>query len=149
MAGVTTLGTSRESHRSLCQLDRKPDTAFPTREESGTARETRPDSPVETPEEPRDPCQHWRGTLRFRPQLQMSTSAPAAIAEESRETPCNSHGDWTFLRPHERVPEVPVVTQKEPQVCCRHSRKRRKFSPQREMRPFSKAVSPEKSHLHS
>ena len=24
--------------------------------------------------------------------------------------PSNSHGDWTFLRPPERVPEVPVVS---------------------------------------
>ena len=24
--------------------------------------------------------------------------------------PSNSHGDWTFLRPPERVPEIPVVS---------------------------------------
>ena len=30
--------------------------------------------------------------------------------EESQEAPCNSHGDWPFLRPPERVPEVPVVS---------------------------------------
>ena len=29
--------------------------------------ETRTDSPGETPEVPQDPCQHWRGILRFRP----------------------------------------------------------------------------------
>ena len=28
--------------------------------------ETRTDSPGETPEVPQDPCQHWRGILRFR-----------------------------------------------------------------------------------
>ena len=28
--------------------------------------ETRTDSPGETPEVPQDPCQHWRGMLRFR-----------------------------------------------------------------------------------
>ena len=28
--------------------------------------ETKTDSPVETPEVPQDPCQHWRGILRFR-----------------------------------------------------------------------------------
>ena len=28
-------------------------------------QEMRPDSPVETIQEPPDPCQHWRGTLRF------------------------------------------------------------------------------------
>ena len=31
------------------------------------AFETRTDSPGETPEGPQDPCQHWRGILRFRP----------------------------------------------------------------------------------
>ena len=72
--------------------------------------EMRPDSTVETPGEPRDPCQHWRGTLRFQPQLQMRTSATAATAEECREALNNSHGEWTFMRPHERVPEVPVIT---------------------------------------
>ena len=78
--------------------------------------ESRPDSPVETPEEPRDPCWHWRGNLRFRPQLQMRTSAPAATAEESQEALPNSHGDWTLLRPHKQVPEVAVITREEHQV---------------------------------
>ena len=31
------------------------------------AFETRTDSPGETPEVPQDPCQHWKGILRFRP----------------------------------------------------------------------------------
>ena len=31
-----------------------------------TPLETRTDSPGETPEVPQDPCQHWRGILRFR-----------------------------------------------------------------------------------
>ena len=31
--------------------------------------ETRTDSPGETPEVPQDPCQHWRGKLRFRHRL--------------------------------------------------------------------------------
>ena len=31
--------------------------------------ETRTDSPGETPEVPQDPCQHWRGILRFWPRL--------------------------------------------------------------------------------
>ena len=44
---------------------------------------TRPDSPVETPGEPRNAFQQWRGTLRFWPKLQMRTSAPAAIRDES------------------------------------------------------------------
>ena len=29
------------------------------------------------------------------------------MGEESREARSNSHGDWPFLRPPERVPEVP------------------------------------------
>ena len=27
--------------------------------------------------------------------------------------PCNSHGDWPFLRPPERVPEVPVISRED------------------------------------
>ena len=34
-----------------------------------TPLETRTDSPGETPEVPQDPCQHWRGILRFRHRL--------------------------------------------------------------------------------
>ena len=87
---------------------------------------TRPDSPVETPEEPQDPCQHWRGTLRFRPQLQKTTSAPTTTGEETQVFPHNSCGDLTFLRQQERVPEVPVITGEEIQVSCRNSRKTRR-----------------------
>ena len=39
---------------------------------------------------------------------------PSMTGEESREAPCNSHGDWPFLRTHEQVPEVPIVTGEEP-----------------------------------
>ena len=46
---------------------------------------------------------------RFWHQLKLRTSAPAAPAEESRVAPRNSHGDWTFRRTHEPVPEVPIV----------------------------------------
>ena len=46
--------------------------------------------------------------------------------------PINSHGDWPFLRPPERVPEVPVVNREHlPQL-----EKSRRFSPPGEMRPF-------------
>ena len=45
--------------------------------------ETRPDSPVEVTEEHRDPCQSWRGTLSFWPQMQMRTSALEPTAVES------------------------------------------------------------------
>ena len=45
----------------------------------------------------------------------MRPEAPALTGEESREAPRNSHGDLTFLRQHEWVPEVPVETREEPQ----------------------------------
>ena len=73
-----------------------------------------------------------RGNLSFWPQLQMKTSALVATAEESRGAAGNSHGDWTFLRPHDRVPEVPVVTREKIQVCCHNSRKTRRFSPSKQ-----------------
>ena len=91
----------------------------------------------------------WLPALRFRPHFQMRTKDPALTGEQSREGPHNSNGDWTFLRQHERVPEVPVVTREEPQVSCRTSRKTRRFSPQSEMRPFSTAGSREISYLPS
>ena len=80
------------------------------REDLHGSTETKPDSPVDAPEELRVPCRPWRGNLRFRPHLQMRTSAPAVTAEGSRGTPRDSSGDRTSLRPHERVPEVPVGT---------------------------------------
>ena len=64
---------------------------------------------------------HWRGTLRFRPLILMRLSAPPEAAEESRGAPRNSHGDWTFLMPQERVPVVPFGTREEPFVCCCNS----------------------------
>ena len=72
--------------------------------------QTRTDSPGETPEVPQDPCQHYRGysgsgtdsTQGLRPQHRRER-----IPERH---PSNSHGDWPFQRPPERVPEVPVVS---------------------------------------
>ena len=49
--------------------------------------ETRSDSPGETPKVPQDPCQHWRGILRFRHRLHTRSYAPASRREESREAP--------------------------------------------------------------
>ena len=104
---------------------------------------------METPEEPRDPCQHWRGTLRFWPPIEMRTATPAVTGEESQEAPHNSYGESTFLRPQEGVPVIPTITREEPQVSCRNSRKIRRFSPQCEMRPFSSEASQENSHCPS
>ena len=76
--------------------------------------ETSTDSPGAIPEVPQDPCQHWRGILRFWHHFHTRSEAPASTGEETREAPerppRNSHGDWPFLRPPERVPEDPVVS---------------------------------------
>ena len=60
---------------------------------------------------PRDPCQSWRGTLSFPPQLEMRPYSPAPTREESREAPHNSKGILTSQRQHERLPQVPLATQ--------------------------------------
>ena len=65
--------------------------------------ETRTDSYGETPEIPQDPCQHWRGILRFRHRLHTRSWAPASTERNPERPPSNSHGDWPFLRPPERV----------------------------------------------
>ena len=72
--------------------------------------ETRTDSTGETPEVPQDPCQHWRGMLRFRHRLHTRSEAPASTGRNPERPASNSHGDWPFLRPQERDPEVPVVS---------------------------------------
>ena len=103
---------SRESHRSLVPGDGKHDTAATALEESTRA------------------CPHLRrgltplGRLQNFPKIHVSTgeessgSGPDSTQglrrrhrrERYPERPtCNSHGDWPFLRPPERVPEVPVV----------------------------------------
>ena len=60
-------------------------------------------------------------------------------------------------RPHERVPEFPVVTREEPQGSCCNSRKITRFSPPREMMTFwlqslegnpTVPVQPRKGPLH-
>ena len=104
---------SRESHRSLDPGDGKPDTAATAQEERARA------------------CPHSRrgltplGRLHMYPTMHVSTgeessgSGPASTQglrprhrrERNTLKPAsNSHGDWPFLRPSERVPEVPVVS---------------------------------------
>ena len=72
--------------------------------------ETGIDFPGETPEVPQDPCQQRTGILRFRHRLHTRSYDLASMGEESRESPENSHGDWPFPRPPDRVPDVPVVS---------------------------------------
>ena len=109
-----------ESRRSLDPGEGKRDTAAPAREESARA------------------CPHWRrkltplGRLQKYPKIHVSTGEessgsstdstqdlrPRHRGERTPERPpSNSHVDWPFLRPPERVPEVPVVSREHlPQV---------------------------------
>ena len=104
---------SSESHRSLDPRLWKRDKAVKTREESAPA------------------CPHSRRELTPLGRLQKYPKFHGCTGEESsgsgtdstqglrprdgrerkpERPPSNSHGDWPFLRPPERVPEVPVVS---------------------------------------
>ena len=104
---------SRESHRSLDTREGKRDTAATAREESARA------------------CPHSRrgltplGRLQKYPKIHVSTAEESSFSvtnstqglrprhrwlRNPERPPSNSHGDWPFLRPPERVPEVPVVS---------------------------------------
>ena len=104
---------SRESYRSLDRREGKRDTAATARKESPRA------------------CPHSRRGLTPLGRLQKYTKIHVSTGEKCsgsrtdstqglrprhrRESnherpPRNSHGDWPFLRPPERVPEVPVVS---------------------------------------
>ena len=111
---------SRESRRSLVRLEGKLDTAATAREESARA------------------CPHSRRGLTPLGRLQKYPKVHVRAGEESsgsgidytqglrprhrrernpERPPSNSHVDWPFLRPPERVPEVPVVSREHlPQV---------------------------------
>ena len=81
---------------------------------------TRTDSPGETPEVPQDPCRHGRGILRFQHRLRNGLMPRNRRVRNPGRPPSNSHGDWPFLRPPERVPDVPVV-------CREHLLQLKKF----------------------
>ena len=104
---------SRESHRSLDPREGKRDTAAAAREESTRA------------------CPHSRrgltplGRLQKYPKIHVSngeessgsgTDSTQGIRPRHRwkrnpeRPPSNSHGDWPFVRPSERVPEVHVIS---------------------------------------
>ena len=105
--------SSRESHRSLDPREGNRDTAAAAREESPRA------------------CPHSRqgltplGRLQKYPKVHVSTeeestgsgtdSTQGLRSRYRRERnperpPGNSHGDWPFLRPPERVPVIPVLS---------------------------------------
>ena len=104
---------SRVSHRCLDPREGKRDTAATAREESARA------------------CPHSIGRLTPLRRLQKYPKIHVSTGEESsgsgtdstqglrpqhrqdrksERPPKNSHGDWPFLRPPERFPEVPVVS---------------------------------------
>ena len=104
---------SRKSQRSIDPRDGKYDTAAAAREKSTRA------------------CPHSRRALTPLGRLQKYRRIHISTGEESsgsgtdsthglrarhrrernpERTPSNSQGDWPFLRPPERVPEVPVVS---------------------------------------
>ena len=103
---------SRDSHRSLDPREGKRDTSARAEEESARA------------------CPHSRRGLTPLARLQKYPKIHVCTGEESsgpgtdstqglrprhrrernpERPPSNLHGDWPFLRPPERVPEVPVV----------------------------------------
>ena len=104
---------SRESHRSHDPRERKRDTAATAREESVRAcpLSTRGLTPlwrlqkypkihVRTGEE--SSCSGTDSTQGLRPRHQGESNP--------ERPPSNSHVHWPFLRPPERVPEVPVIS---------------------------------------
>ena len=104
---------SRESHRSLDPCDGKRDSATTAREES----------PRAFPDSSRGLTPPWR--LQKYPQINVSTGEESSGSgtdstqglrprhqreRNPKRPPSSSHGDWPFLRPPDRVPEVPVVS---------------------------------------
>ena len=104
---------SREGHRSLDPREGKSDTSATARKESARA------------------CHHSRrrltplGRLQKYPKIHVSTGEECSGSgtdstqdfrpqhrreRKSERPPSNSHGHWPFLRPPDRVPEVPVVS---------------------------------------
>ena len=105
--------SSMERHRSLDPRERKRDTAATAREESARA------------------CPHSRrgltplGRHQKYPKIHISTGEESSGSgthstqylrhlhrreRNPERSPSNFQGDWPFLRPPERVPEVPVVS---------------------------------------
>ena len=105
---------SMESHRTVDPREGKRDTAATAREESERAfphsgrgltalgrLQKYPKIHVGTGEE--SSGSGTESTQGLRPQHRRE--------KNPERPPCNSHGDWPLLRPPQRVPEVPVVSQ--------------------------------------
>ena len=72
--------------------------------------ETRTDSPGETTEVPQDPFHTGEESLGSGTDSTKGLRPRLRRERKPERPPSNSHGDWPFLRPAERVPEVPVVS---------------------------------------
>ncbi|KAI4551128.1 hypothetical protein MJG53_000306 [Ovis ammon polii x Ovis aries] len=72
------------------------------------AFETRTDSPGETPEVPQDHVSTGEESSGSGPEFTQGLRPRHRRERNSERPPRNSHGDWPFLRPPERVPEGPV-----------------------------------------
>ena len=86
---------SRESHRSLDPREGKLNTAAAARRKVHLHAPliTRTDSPGETAEVPQDPCQHWRGMLRFGHCSTQDLRPQHRREMKPERPPSNSHGD--------------------------------------------------------
>ena len=127
---------SRERHRFLDPWKEKRDTAATGREESARAcplsrrgltplgrLQKYPNIHVSTGQESSGSGTESTQGLRPRHRRERNLQRP----------PSNSHGEWPFLRPPERVPEVPVVSQEHlPQL-----EKIQEVFPPGDMRPIS------------
>ncbi|KAI4573260.1 hypothetical protein MJT46_004500 [Ovis ammon polii x Ovis aries] len=69
---------------------------------------TRTDSPGETPEVPQIHVSTGEESSGFGPDSTQGLRAWHRRERNPERPPRNSHGDWPFLSPPERVPEVPV-----------------------------------------
>ena len=131
---------SRESHRSLDPREGKHDTAAIAREECARAcpHSTQGLTPL--------------GRLQKYPKIHVSTgeeSSGSGTDSTQGLRPCHrrdrspkrppsiSPGDWPFLRPPERVPEVPILSREH----LPNSRKSRTFSLPGDMSPISTEAS--------
>ena len=72
--------------------------------------ETRTDSPGETPEVPQDPCHTGEESSGSGTDSTQGLRRLHLRERNPERPPSNSHGVWPFLRPTERVPDVPVIT---------------------------------------
>ena len=138
-------GTSRESQRSLCQLNRKPDTTVRTREESGlacfhmrrgltplwklhrntrfmSALERKPEALDSAPDKDLGPGTDWRGIARGPSQLAWRLDFPEATRAGPRTPRYNLRGIPIFLLQLEKNWEIVPSTRDEALLQCGFSR---------------------------